>query len=150
MRDLQANFDAGANEVIPEEFETSIEIFHRVLRKYLVPEARIHDLVANIRSDHYGLLRGSVPKKSHVHDEHLTIPGLEIATLPVTLGRSKVVGRTIAESALREKYGITVLAIRRKERYITNVSGDAKIHTDDLLYLLGSPESIVRLDHDLR
>ncbi|HQV75663.1 MAG: cation:proton antiporter [Flavobacteriales bacterium] len=150
VRDLQANFDAGANEVIPEEFETSIEIFHRVLRKYLVPEARIHDLVANIRSDHYGLLRGSVPKKSHVHDEHLTIPGLEIATLPVTLGRSKVVGRTIAESALREKYGITVLAIRRKERYITNVSGDAKIHTDDLLYLLGSPESIVRLDHDLR
>jgi len=150
VRDLQANFDAGANEVIPEEFETSIEIFHRVLRKYLVPESQIHDLVANIRSDHYGLLRGSVPKKQQANDEHLTIPGLEIATLPVTLGRSKVVGRTIAESALREKYGITVLAIRRKERYITNVSGDAKIHTDDLLYLLGAPENIVRLDHDLR
>lgn len=150
VRDLQANFNAGANEVIPEEFETSIEIFHRVLRKYLVPEAQIHDLVANIRSDHYGLLRGTIPKKHHDNDDHLTIPGLEIATLPVTIGRSKVVGKTIAGSALREKYGITVLAIRRKDRYITNVSGDAKIHTDDLLYLLGSPENIVRLDHDLR
>jgi CPA2 family monovalent cation:H+ antiporter-2 len=75
---------------------------------------------------------------------------LEIATLPVTLGRSKVVGRSIAESQLREQYGITVLAIRREGRYITNVKGDARILTDDLLYLLGSPENIVRLDHDLR
>lgn len=150
VRDMKANFDAGANEVIPEEFETSIEIFHRVLRKYLIPEVKIQDLVAAIRNDHYGLLRGGAANKVRKKPEPLTIPGLEIATLPVTLGRSKVVGRTIAETALREKYGITVLAIRRKERYITNVKGDARIMTDDLLYLLGSPENIVKLDHDLR
>lgn len=149
VREMQANFDIGANEVIPEEFETSIEIFHRVLRKYLVPEARIQGLIGAIRNDHYGRLRGGgnrVRKK----EEPLTIPGLEIATLPVTLGRGKVVGRTIAEVALRERYGITVLAIRRGGRYITNVNGSAKILTDDLLYLLGSPENIVKLDHDLR
>lgn len=149
VREMQANFDIGANEVIPEEFETSIEIFHRVLRKYLVPEARIQGLIGAIRNDHYGRLRGGgnrVRKK----EEPLTIPGLEIATLPVTLGRGKVVGRTIAEVALRERYGITVLAIRRGGRYITNVNGSAKILTDDLLYMLGSPENIVKLDHDLR
>jgi len=150
VRDIQASFDAGANEVIPEEFETSIEIFHRVLRKYLIPEAKIQDLVASIRNDHYGLLRGGPGNKVRKKEEPLTIPGLEIATLPVTIGRSKVVGRSIAETALRENYGITVLAIRRSGRYITNVKGDSRILTDDLLYLLGSPESIVKLDHDLR
>ncbi|MBL7940568.1 MAG: cation:proton antiporter [Flavobacteriales bacterium] len=150
VKEIQANFDAGANEVIPEEFETSIEIFHRVLRKYLVPEAKIQALVARIRSDHYSMLRGTPGNRLRKKEEALTIPGLEIATLPVTMGRGKVVGKSVSEIALREKYGITVLAIRRGERYITNVKGDARILTDDLLYLLGAPDSIVRLDHDLR
>ena len=78
------------------------------------------------------------------------IPGIEFATLPVTMGRGKVVGRSIGEVGLREKYGITVLAIRRKGRHITTLKGDTLILTDDLLYLLGSPDNIVRLDHDLR
>lgn len=150
VREIQANLDAGANEVIPEEFETSIEIFYRVLRKYLVPEQRIQDLVARIRGDHYGMLRGVSAPSDDRKSEALIIPGVEIATLPVTLGRGKVVGKTIAEIALRERYGITVLAIRRKGRYITNVSGNARILTDDVLYLLGSPDSIVRLDKELR
>lgn len=150
VKDIQANFDVGANEVIPEEFETSIEIFHRVLRKYLVPEAKIQSLVASIRSDHYGMLRGTTGNRVRKKEEPLKIPGLEIATLPVTLGRGKVVGKSVADIALREKYGITVLAIRRGERTITNVKGDARILTDDLLYLLGAPENIVKLDRDLR
>ncbi len=150
VRDLQACFDAGANDVIPQEFETSIEIFHRVLRKYLVPEARIQGLIASIRNDHYESLRGEGRNRLRKKDDPLTLPGMEIATLPVTIARSKVVGHTIAESELREKYGITVLAIRREGRYITKVDGDVRILTDDLLYLLGSPENIVRLDHDLR
>lgn len=150
VREIEASFAAGANEVIPEEFETSIEIFHRVLRKYLLPEARIQELIASIRSDHYGKLRGTTGNKLRKKEGTLTIPGLEIATLPVTIGRSKVVGKTIAEIALRERYGITVLAIRRGERYITNVNGSARILTDDLLYLLGAPDNIVKLDYELR
>jgi monovalent cation:H+ antiporter-2, CPA2 family len=150
VREIQANLDAGANEVIPEEFETSIEIFYRVLRKYLVPEQRIQDLVARIRGGHYGMLRGVSATPEKKAGTPFPIPGIEIATLPVTLGRGKVVGRTVAEIGLREKYGITVLAIRRKERYITNVSGSTRILTDDVLYLLGSPEAIVRLDQEVR
>ncbi|MFZ1331380.1 MAG: NAD-binding protein, partial [Flavobacteriales bacterium] len=150
VTELQANYDAGANEVIPEEFETSIEIFHHVLRKYLIPETQIQDLVAEIRSDHYGMLRGKKVNRLKRKAETLVIPGMEIATLPVTLGRSKIVGHTIAETALRDNYGITVLAIRRNGRFISNVKSSERIMTDDLLYLLGSPESIVRMDHDIR
>jgi CPA2 family monovalent cation:H+ antiporter-2 len=149
VKDMEGYLDLGANEVIPEEFETSIEIFYRVLRKYLVPEDRIQDLVAQCRSQHYGMLRG-LPSTGPKKTASLKIPGLEIATLPVTLGRSKVVGKTVGEVGLRERYGITVLAIRRKDRYITNVKGETRILTDDLLYLLGSPDNIVKLDHDLR
>jgi monovalent cation:H+ antiporter-2, CPA2 family len=54
MQELQK---LGANEVVPEEFETSIEIFARVLQRYDVPKARIQLAAEEARSDHYELLR---------------------------------------------------------------------------------------------
>ena len=150
VHEIEANIAAGANEVIPEEFETSIEIFYRVLRKYLVPEQNIKQIVSTFRKNHYGMLRGDSAPEQEIQQDTLVIPGLEIATLPVTLGRTRVVGKSVAEVALREKYGITVLAIRRGGRHITNINGSVRIHQDDMLYLLGSPDSIVRLDHELR
>src|SRR3989440_1889025 len=48
----------GADVVIPEEFETSIEIFARVLAHYGVPRGDIDRLVDEIRGSHYEMLRG--------------------------------------------------------------------------------------------
>ena len=47
----------GANEVVPEEFETSLEIFARVLRRYDVPDERIREMAGRARGDHYEMLR---------------------------------------------------------------------------------------------
>jgi CPA2 family monovalent cation:H+ antiporter-2 len=47
----------GANEVVPEEFETSLEIFARVLRTYGVPDATIRETAQAARNDHYEMLR---------------------------------------------------------------------------------------------
>ena len=48
----------GANDVVPEEFETSIEIFARVLTHYGVARPEIDRLVDQIRGSHYEALRG--------------------------------------------------------------------------------------------
>src|SRR2546429_1478609 len=48
----------GADVVIPEEFETSIEIFARVLAHYGVPRGDIERLVEEIRGSHYEMLPG--------------------------------------------------------------------------------------------
>jgi CPA2 family monovalent cation:H+ antiporter-2 len=47
----------GANEVVPEEFETSLEIFARVLRRYGVPDEKIRETADTARRDHYEMLR---------------------------------------------------------------------------------------------
>ncbi len=57
LLEMQPLSQLGANEIIPEEFETSVEIFARVLAKYRIPRDRIEALVAQIRSDGYELLR---------------------------------------------------------------------------------------------
>ena len=56
--------DLGANEVIPEEHETSVEIFARVLSKYNVPRERIESFVDHIRLDGYEMFR-SISKQPY-------------------------------------------------------------------------------------
>ena len=53
LLEMKPLYELGANEVIPEEFETSVEIFTRVLAKYLIPKTEIEALVCEIRSDGY-------------------------------------------------------------------------------------------------
>ena len=50
--------NAGADQVIPEEFETSVEIFSRVLRDYHVPNNIIEQQVELIRLEGYSMFRG--------------------------------------------------------------------------------------------
>jgi CPA2 family monovalent cation:H+ antiporter-2 len=49
---------AGANQVIPEEFETSIEIFSRVLREYHIANNIIEQQVELARLEGYSMFRG--------------------------------------------------------------------------------------------
>jgi len=48
----------GATEVVPEEFETSIEVFARVLASYGVSGERIREEILAVRRDHYERFRG--------------------------------------------------------------------------------------------
>jgi CPA2 family monovalent cation:H+ antiporter-2 len=41
VAETAALYDLGASDVIPEEFETSVEIFNRVLARYLIPRDQI-------------------------------------------------------------------------------------------------------------
>lgn len=50
-------YPLGAHEVIPEEFETSIEIISRVLNRYFIPVNEIEKHIREIRKDGYEMLR---------------------------------------------------------------------------------------------
>ncbi|MEP7346253.1 MAG: NAD-binding protein, partial [Gemmatimonadaceae bacterium] len=54
IEDLRA---LGADEVVPEEFETSIEIFGRVLHRFGIPDERIREAAEAARGHHYEILR---------------------------------------------------------------------------------------------
>lgn len=141
VQEMEPLVELGANEVIPEEFETSIEIFTRVLMKYLIPREDIERYIAEVRADGYEMLRSFSMKSASEWRLHL--PDVEISTFRLD-ETSPIVGKSLAEIGLRKEWGVTVLALRRGTHLVSNPSGETKLCANDLLVILGSPERIAR------
>ena len=130
----------GADDVIPEEFETSIEIFSRVLHNFLVPENDIENFIDTIRSDNYDLFQNKT--KLPTTFRHSKFPQLNITCLRINRDSGKIVGKTLKDSDIRAKFGINILAISRKEKMIFEIGPEEKVFQNDLIYLQGNQESI--------
>lgn len=142
VKEIEENIRLGADEVIPEEFETSIEIFSRVLRKYLIPHDEIQNFINDLRSSDYEMLT-SIKEGPHTPAyQHLKIPNKEIVTLTAQQGPNSVIGKTIQESGIGANYRVTVLAIKRDTHYITEITPETKIKQGDMLFLFGAPSKI--------
>jgi CPA2 family monovalent cation:H+ antiporter-2 len=144
LQEMNPLYELGADEVIPEEFETSVEIFTRVLMKYLIPRDEIEGFIAEVRADGYEMFRGlsKAPASFFNLKEH--IPDVEICTLRVDK-RASVVGKSLAQIDLRQKYGITLLAIRRGLQEVSNPGRETRLCANDVLVILGQPDKIAKV-----
>ena len=141
LQEMQPLHELGANEVIPEEFETSVEIFTRVLVEYLVPRDEIEKFIAEVRAGEYEMFRNLSKRSAALSDLKRHLPDVDICTLRVD-EKSPVVGNSLARIGLRQNYGVTLLAIRRDSQVMSNLRGDAKIFAGDLLVVLGQTDEI--------
>ncbi len=148
MNEMDEYHRLGADEVIPEEFETSIEIFSRMLHKYLVPQDEVEHFVQEIRSDNYEILRPQSARNRHIAP--LSIPDINITSLKVQSDNNNIVGRKIRDANIRLEHSINILAIQRNEQYITHIEADTVIYQDDILYLAGSPEAIAAFNEKIK
>lgn len=141
LQELQSLFDLGADDVVPEEFETSVEIFTLVLRKYLVAKEEIERFVTEVRADGYLVLRGISRGADSIRDGLRHLHDFEISTLRLS-ERAPLAGKSLAQVELRKKYGVTVLAIRRNSRMLPNPEPDMQLLADDLLIVMGTPDNL--------
>ncbi len=144
VSEMKPLYETGANDVIPEEFETSIEIFCRVLAKYLTPREEIERLVGEARCGCYQMFRSLAPDSPSLSDLKVRLPEMEIVTLRVG-ATSPLAGQTLEDVRLRSKYGVTALAIQRRKEIHTNPDGGFRISSLDLLVLLGSPARLAEV-----
>jgi CPA2 family monovalent cation:H+ antiporter-2 len=142
-------YDLGASEVIPEEFETSVEIFTRVLMKYLVPRYEIERFIAEVRSDGYQMFRSISKQKASFPDLKFALPDVETNMVWVGEG-SFLTGKTIANLNLRQRFGITLLAVRRETEIFSNPESSLAICAGDILVVLGKPGDNVRFAEEVR
>ena len=139
VADIEEIYKLGADQVIPEEFETAIDFFERVLARYLIPRIDIETAVAHIREDNYGEFREEKPEKKFaaLHD----IPNIEIIAITVE-SSSTFSGKSIIETDLRNRYGVTLLALKRGDSIIEHPDPSTIIEPLDIVYILGKPEEI--------
>ncbi|MFH0736313.1 MAG: cation:proton antiporter [bacterium] len=131
----------GADEVIPEEYETSIEIFTRVLLKYLVPLEEIDNFTDEIRANSYKLFR-AIPKK--VKDREIGIPEITISSIKIGK-KCTLINKNLQELDFRNNYKAAILFVRKGKELITNPNGDYTIIKDDIVYLICEPTKINEL-----
>ena len=135
-------FELGANEVIPEEFETSIEIFSRVLHRYGIPRTTIEQQIARIREQGYEMLRSAaLPPTLNVSTLDLAAASTESITLDDS---SPVVGRNLGELDLRGQSGATVIAVVRDGDTKISPGANYKLQVGDTVVLLGSAKKLGR------
>ncbi|HSM59353.1 MAG TPA: NAD-binding protein, partial [Longimicrobiales bacterium] len=132
---------AGADVVIPEELETSVEIVARLLASYLVPRREIEAFVSELRAGGYEMLRKPDSASPTLADLGGLLTDVEITTLRVREGCA-IIGGRLADTDLRRLYGISVLAIRRGDLTIPNPGGDDVVEAGDALVVLGLAEEI--------
>jgi CPA2 family monovalent cation:H+ antiporter-2 len=138
VREIEPLMALGANEVIPEEFETSIEIFAHVLQTYDVPFNVIMDEVSNARESKYGMLRGVSVGRGEM-SPLLTALSNKLGLQTVELVKDgKADGKSIIDLRLRAETGATVLAVQRRSELVTNPAPDYILAAGDIVYLVGS------------
>lgn len=131
----------GADEVIPEEFETSLQIFSKVLEKFHIPLNIIMRQVSLLRGESYSLMRKEISGTgSFVNLNELLAAGL---TETFYVDEDNIYcGKTLSQLNLRALTGATIIAIVRVSKTITNPLSSEKILPKDTLVITGTHKSV--------
>ncbi len=144
LQEMAPLHELGANEVVPEEFETSVEIFTRVLAKYLIPKNEIERFISEVRAGGYQMLRSISPDAAPLCDLAQILPDVDVSSLRLCED-SPLAGRSIAEVGLRTKFGVTILAIRRDTQILSNPDASTRLLPNDILIVLGQPSKLAEI-----
>lgn len=131
----------GADAVIAEEFESSIELVSSVMTHLHIPRSLIRSQSKLLREDGYQMLR-AVNVPTTISKRILEV--LATGTTDIFMVRSNhlVVGKTLLETGLRAKTGASVIAIVKGEVPYPNPPSEMTIEPGDTLVLVGSHEQI--------
>lgn len=136
----------GANEVVPEEFETSLEIFDLVLQQYKLSRAQIAKKKDEMRKEGYAKLRRG---EIETYVEKGRLPSeVEVERYRLKDG-SFSIGKSLGELGLPDKTGALVVAIIRGDETQSSPGGSFRLEPEDVLVLTGTEEEIDRAIHYL-
>ena len=143
LRELEELHQLGADDVVPEEFETSIEIFALVLRTYNMPQDFVMRKAEQVRREGYALLRRSeLPELAH-HLRGGTLSDVEVETCRIE-DDSPAAGKTLDQLAIRLRTGASIIAWTRSGVTESNPSKKTELLVGDIVVLLGTRDQIRR------
>lgn len=141
VADIEDLLALGADDVIPEEFETSIQIFSRVLKMFHIPNSIILAQSNIIRNKSYGVFR-EMRYTQEAFDQISQILAQGTIETYYIAARNPIIGRSIRDVNLKAKSGAMIINIIRNNQTITNPPSDFVLQAADQLILFGSHDAI--------
>jgi CPA2 family monovalent cation:H+ antiporter-2 len=146
--EIEDLYRLGADEVIAEEFETSVEIFARVLERMYIPSNVIGAQIDQIRDERYAMLRG-FDRGKRPREDLRALLAATATEVHLVRSHSRAAGCSLRELDLRRQTGVTVIAVVRAGTSHTNPDPDFRIEAGDVLVMLGSHAELVAADRFL-
>lgn len=141
LADIEDLLSLGADDVIPEEFETSIQIFSRVLKMFHIPNSIILTQGNIIRNKSYGVFR-EVRYTQEAFDQISQILAQgTIETYYIAAG-NPIIGKSIRDVNIKAQSGALIINIIRDNQTLTNPPSDFIFQAADQLVLFGSHNAI--------
>lgn len=133
----------GADDIVVEEFEASIELFARALDSYEIPINRIRREVESVRTEHYGLLRGKAAPDLRLDAlRHLGVhDALELVEVE---DGAPAIGGSATSLELRRRTGAVQVAVVRDGQPIYRREPDFRYRAGDTVVLVGDPDCLSR------
>jgi CPA2 family monovalent cation:H+ antiporter-2 len=129
---LDALARAGATEVIQPEVEAAATLIRHALRRLALPRDRV---IAYLERFHRAMLlevEGAGPSRDHLP---------QIAD--ITLGPGALADQSLREARIRERLGVTIVAVTRPGgQVVVNPSAETILRTGDHVRAFGLPEQI--------
>ena len=138
--DLDTLIAAGAAEVVPETFETSLMLASHALMLLGVPLKRVVRRIQDVRGHRYSLLRGFFRGESDEADSGDEARELRLHSVRLEAG-SYAAGKALRDLTL-EATGATVSVLRRIDTRISSPSPETMLEEGDVLVLLGTGDQL--------
>lgn len=141
--EIEGLLNLGAQVVVAEEYETSVEMFTHVLSTYLVPRPEIDRFVREIRSEGYSMLRRPSIDLAQLNGLDSERSVFDAAVLKITPG-AYADGKSLIESRMRQEYGLTVVAVVRDG--VTHINPEASwvMRAGDTVHVFGERSFLVK------
>ena len=141
VTDIEELQKLGADDIIPEEFETSIQIFSRVLKMFHIPNSIILTQGNIIRNKSYGVFR-QVRFTQEAFDQISQILAQGTIDTCYIAVDNPVIGKSIKKIDLKAQTGAMIINIIRDNKTITNPPSNFVLKEADQIILFGSHAAI--------
>ena len=131
--------EENVNEIILSHFEVSLELTRRILVLNDISEARIQNYLDSVRASRYKpMLEGSpafaLAEKIRAFNGMIALQWTQVQP------DSPLAGRSIEESQVRARTGMSIVGVIHKGRVDANPHPDTVLHVGDLVAAIGSEE----------
>ena len=131
---------AGAAEVVPEAFESSLMLASHALLLSGVPISRVIRRVGTVRDSRYGLLRGFFHGSSDEAEDLTERHHVRLHSVILEPGAAAI-GKTLGALDLGD-LGLEVVTVRRPGKASLAITQGLRLQSGDVIVLKGAPEPI--------